>query len=160
MKRIFHCFKRVSAAKNCLRTAKVLSKDCFFETVNLNKNLEPDKDSFSGYGIWFDSCSPFSYPGFDWGISEIIFGIDFSSALYTDNKKKYILALGEDPTQGLDNTTITARLNKNFVEVCITLGATVFLFASATKIYKLKTKDSKTKKNISCLGKKFKKLFS
>ena len=86
----------------------------FFETVNLSKNPEPDKDSCLWYGIWFDSYSLFSYPGFDRGISVITFVIDFTSAVYTDNKNKNILVLGDDPTQGLDNTTITARLNKIF----------------------------------------------
>ena len=57
---------------------------------NLNKNPEPGKDSYSGYGIWFDSHSLFPYPGFDWAISVwgIMFGLDFSSAVYAHNKKK------------------------------------------------------------------------
>ena len=40
-------------------------KDCLFGSVNLTKNADPDKYSYSGYGIGFDSRSLFSYPGFD-----------------------------------------------------------------------------------------------
>ena len=32
-----------------------------------------------------------------------------SSSVHVDNKKKYILILGEGPTQGLDDTTLTAE---------------------------------------------------
>ena len=41
----------------------------------------------------------------------IIFGVDMSSSVHVDNKEKYILILGEGPTQGLDGTTPTAEKN-------------------------------------------------
>ena len=34
-------------------------KDCFCQAVKLNKNADPDKYSYSGYGIRSDSCSHF-----------------------------------------------------------------------------------------------------
>ena len=34
-----------------------------------------------------------------------------SSSVYTDNKNKDILILGEGPTQGLDGTTLTREKN-------------------------------------------------
>ena len=39
----------------------------------------------------------------------IIFGADISSSEYIDNKNKDILILGEEPKQGLDDTTLTAE---------------------------------------------------
>ena len=36
----------------------------------------------------------------------IIFGADMSSSVHIDNKNKDILILGEEPTQGLDDTTL------------------------------------------------------
>ena len=36
-------------------------KRLFFETVNLNKNSEPDKDSYWGYGICWWSCKNTKY---------------------------------------------------------------------------------------------------
>ena len=42
-------------------------------------------------------------------INVIIFGVDMRSSLHGDNKKKDILILGEGPTQGLDDTTLTAE---------------------------------------------------
>ena len=38
-----------------------------------------------------------------------IFGADMSSSVHVDNKNKDILILGERPTQGLDDTIITAE---------------------------------------------------
>ena len=45
-------------------------------------------------------------------------GVDISSSVHIDNKKKDILILGEGPTQGLDDTALTAekRYSINFTE--------------------------------------------
>ena len=40
----------------------------------------------------------------------IIFGADMSSSVHVDNKGKDILILGEGPTWGLDDTTLTAEV--------------------------------------------------
>ena len=37
------------------------------------------------------------------------FGADMSSSVHVDNKNKDILILGEGPTQGLDDSTLTAE---------------------------------------------------
>ena len=42
------------------------------------------------------------------GKNVIIFEVDVSSSVHVDNKAKDILLLGEGPTQGLDDTTLTA----------------------------------------------------
>ena len=39
----------------------------------------------------------------------IIFGTDMSSSVNIDNKNKDILILGEGPTKGLDDTTLTTE---------------------------------------------------
>ena len=41
------------------------------------------------------------------GKNIVIFGVEDSSSLQIDNKKKDIVVLGECPTQGLDDTAIT-----------------------------------------------------
>ena len=57
------------------------------------------------------------------GKNVIIFGVDMSSSVHIDNKKKDILILGKGQTQELDDTTLTAeahysinlsRSNRNF----------------------------------------------
>ena len=67
---------------------------------------------------------------FDWGKNTTMFGVDNSSLAHNDNKKKDILVLGEGPTQGLDDTTITTETEYSFTftrlnKVCIIMKATV-----------------------------------
>ena len=43
------------------------------------------------------------------GKSVIIFGIDMSSSVHVDKKKKDILILGEGPKQALNDATLTSE---------------------------------------------------
>ena len=61
---------------------------------------------FIGFLLGFQRTFSF---GNGFGRNCIIFGVDMSSSLHLDNKKKDILILGEDPTQGLDGTKLTAE---------------------------------------------------
>ena len=73
-------------------------RDCLFGAVKLTKNADPDKYSYSGYDIGFDSRPRFSYPDFDWSKNVVIFGVDNSSSVHDYNDQKDILVLGEDLT--------------------------------------------------------------
>ena len=84
-------------------------KDCLFGSVKITKNTNPGNYSYSEYGIGFDSRSLFSIPNFDWRKNVVIFRVDMSSSVHIDNKNKGILILGKGPTQGLDDTTLTAE---------------------------------------------------
>ena len=63
-------------------------KDCLRGGVNLAKNANPDKYVYTGYGIGFDSRSKFPLPDGSMGKNVIIFGVDISSSVQIDNKKK------------------------------------------------------------------------
>ena len=84
-----------------------------------------------------------------------------SSSVHVDNKKKYILILGEGPTQGLDGTTLTAEkkysinFNENNKKFCLSLhynGANSNLFVNGTEIIEFKAKDSEIVATPLCLG--------
>ena len=79
-------------------------KNCLFGAVILTKNADIDNDVYSGYGIWFDRRSGFSFPNTGFGQNVLILGVDMSSSTHIDNKKKDILVLGKVPTQGLEHT--------------------------------------------------------
>ena len=51
----------------------------------------------------------FSFPTGRFDKNVIIFGVDISSSVHIDHKKKYILILGEVPMQRLDDTTLNAE---------------------------------------------------
>ena len=87
-----------------------------FGAVKVTKNADPDKYKYSGSSIGFDSRSEFSLFDGSMGKNVIIFGADINSSVHIDNKGKDILILGEGPTQGLDDTTLTteAKYSINF----------------------------------------------
>ena len=70
-------------------------KNCLFGEVTLTKNVDIDQYGYSGYGIGFDRKTGFSFPGNGFGQNVIIFGVDMSSTVHIDNKKKDILILGK-----------------------------------------------------------------
>ena len=89
----------------------------------------------------------FSFPTGRFGKNVVIFGTDISSSVHVDNKKRDILILGEGPTQGFDDTGLTAekRYSINFTvyrkKFCLNLhynGANSYLFVNGAEIIKFK----------------------
>ena len=126
----------------------------------MTKNNDIDKYKYSGYGNGFDREGTFSV-GNGFGRNCVIFGVDMSSSVHIDNKKKDILILGEGPTQGLDGATLAAekKYSVNFTEsnnkFCLNLhynGANIYIFANDTEINRFKAKDSETVATPLCLG--------
>ena len=76
----------------------------------MTKNANVGKYSYSGYGTGFDTPGLFSMSN-NSGIGKnlMIFGTEMSSSVHIYNKRKYILILGKDPTDGLDDTALTAE---------------------------------------------------
>ena len=77
-----------------------------------------------------------------------------SSSAHVDNEGKDILILGERPTQGLDDTTLTAEAKypinfiqsvKRFVLSLHYNGSNSFLFVNAKKVYQFKVKKIRNK---------------
>ena len=85
-------------------------------TLRLIKISDLDKYKYTGYGIGFDSGAEFLFTDRNFEKNVIIFGADMSSYVHVDNKGKDILILGEGPTQGLDDTTLTVEAI-NFITV-------------------------------------------
>ena len=117
--------------------------NCLFGVVRLTKNADLDKYKYAGYGIGFDSCSELFFTDWSNGKNVITFGADMSSPVHVDNKGKDILILGEEPTQGLDDTILTAEAKYpiNFTQsgkkIVLSLrynGSKSFLFDNAAKV--------------------------
>ena len=85
-------------------------KNCLFGGVTLTKNSDIDKYKYSGYWIGFDRRSSFHFPSGGFGQNILIFGVDTSSSVHIDNKKKDILVLGKAPTQGLQHTLTAEKM--------------------------------------------------
>ena len=83
-----------------------------------------------------------------------------SSPTKIDNRKKDILILGKDPTQGLEHTLSAEKmcsinLNKKDEKFCLSLhynGRNSYLFVNGKEIHKFKAKDSEILATPLCLG--------
>ena len=64
-------------------------ENCLFGAVSLTENADINKYKYSGYGVAFDGYESFSFPGIGLGKNKIMFGVDTSSFIHADNKKKY-----------------------------------------------------------------------
>ena len=126
----------------------------------MTKNADFDKYKYSGYGIGFDRHRYFCHPSGGTDRNVIIFGVDMSSSIKIDNKKKDILILDKGPTQGLEHTLSAEKMYSiNFTEnnkkLCLSLhynGTNSYLFVNGREIYKFKAKDSEIVATSLCLG--------
>ena len=83
-----------------------------------------------------------------------------SSTTNVDNRKKDILILGKDPTQGIEHTLSAEKMysinfTKENTRFCLSLhynGANSYLFVNGTEIIKFKAKDSEITPYLLCLG--------
>ena len=83
------------------------------------------------------------------------FGADISSPMDVNSKGKDVLILGEGPTQGLDDTTLTAEAKylinftqseKRFVLSLHYNGSNSVLFVNAITLHQFKAKQKKKQK--------------
>ena len=88
-------------------TSDITLENCLFGAVKLTKNLKIN--TYSGYGITFDSKGSFSHPSRGSGKNVIIFGADLSSSVHANNRANNILVLGKDFIQIINGTTIYAE---------------------------------------------------
>ena len=110
--------------------------------------------------IGFGRHGSFSLTGTGLSRNVIIFGVDMSSSIKTDNEKKDILILGKGPTQGLEHTLSAEKIYSISFTVtgkkfCLSLhynGANSFLFVNGKEIHKFKAKDSEIVATPLCLG--------
>ena len=80
-----------------------------FGAVELIKHADIDKCQYSGYGTGSDGLGTFSFPSGRFGCNVILFGVDMSSPVHDDNKKKDIFTVSEGTPQELDGTKLTAK---------------------------------------------------
>ena len=60
----------------------------FLGAAKLTKNADISKYKYSGYATGFDGKGAFSDPSGRFGNNAIIFGVDLSSSVHVENKKK------------------------------------------------------------------------
>ena len=112
-------------------------ENCFFDAIKLTKNADIDKSKYFVYGIGFDRRGTSSFPTGQFGCYVIIFRVDQSSSVHVDNNKKYILILGEGPTQGLDGASLTVEKKYSINFTVTRKKFCLSLYYNGTNIYLL-----------------------
>ena len=133
-------------------------ENCLFGAFSLAKNTNIDQYKYFVFCIGFGWKGTFSF-GNGFGKNVIIFGVDMSSSVHVDNKKKYMLILGKGSTQELERTLTLKENWINFTgnnkPFCLSLhynGANNDFYVNGTEIIKFKAKDSEIVATSLCLG--------
>ena len=159
-KRVANIYIVYEITASSSNNADPILRNSLFGAVRLTKNTDIDKYQYSGYGIGFDRRGAFSFPGGGFGGIAMIFGVDKSSSVHVDNKKKGIFISGKGPAQGLEHTLTAEKMysinctvtGKKFCLILHYNGANSYLFVNGTEIHKFKAKDSEIVATPFCLG--------
>ena len=83
--------------------------DCLFEAVKLTNNVDPCNYGHSSYSIGFDVLLQFSLSVSEFDNIVVICCVENSLSVHADNREKEILVLGEEPMDGLYDTSLTPK---------------------------------------------------
>ena len=82
-----------------------------FGSVKLVKRADIEKCKYFRYGIGLNTKGTFLFPTGGFSKNLIVFGVDMSSSVHVDNKKKDLLILDEVLIQVLDDTKLNTEKN-------------------------------------------------
>ena len=121
---IYCVYELVSIASS--RDTSFTIQNALLGAMQITKNAtDSDKNNYKGYGICFDERSQFGHTITENGVTYtsncknvLIFGADMSFSVHATNKANHIYLMGDELTQGINDTTIYAEKKyfKNFTE--------------------------------------------
>ena len=140
-------------------------QNALFGAVKLTKNVNTSHYGYSGYGIWFDSGSSFSFGNSLTAKNAIIFSVNAQDSSHNSNRLNNMYVLRKDFVQGISTgiggSTIYAEKlynieftqpGKRFVLSLHYNGDNSYLFVSGVEQLKLKSKFSYLDRNPFTLG--------
>ena len=77
--------------------------------MEITKNADTSKYKYKGYGVCFDEGGIFSMGNINNGRNLLIFGVDESSLVHSNNKANNIYVKGDGIAQGINDTTLYAE---------------------------------------------------
>ena len=101
-------------------------QNALFGAMQITKNAtDNSKNNYKGYGICFDERSQFGHTITENGHTHttngrnvLIFGVDMSFSAHATNRANHIYLMGDELTQGINNTTLYVEKNywRNFTD--------------------------------------------
>ena len=147
----------ISSTRNTTFTIQ----NALYGAMEITKNADTSKYKYKGYGIYFDEGGSFSIGNINNGRNVLIFGVDESSVIHSDNKANNIYVMGDGIVQGINDTTLYAEKiysqnftqpNKKFVLSLHYNGDDSYLFVNAKQELKFKCKTESLVKEKLCIG--------
>ena len=96
-------------------------QDALFGAMEITKTADTSKYKYKGYGICFDEGGSFSIGNINNGRNVLIFGVDESSVVHSNNKSNniyVIYVMGDGIVQGINDTKLYAEkiYSQNFTQ--------------------------------------------
>ena len=116
--------------------------NCLFGAVNITKNADIDKYTYSGYWIGFDGRGLYLLTDGRFGWNLVTFGVDMNSSPHIDNNGKDILILGKGSRirwAFINHRKNVLSFTDNRDKYCLSLH---YKFVNGVEIIKFKAKDS------------------
>ena len=86
--------------------------------MEITKDADTSKYKYKGYGICFDERGSFSIGNINNGRNVLIFGVDESSVVHSNNKANNIYVMDDGVVQGINDTILYAEkiYSQNFTQ--------------------------------------------
>ena len=84
-------------------------QNALFGAMEITKNADTTKYKYKGYGICFDEGGSFSIGNINNGRNVLIFSVDESSVVHSDNKANNIYVMSDGIVRGINDTTLYAE---------------------------------------------------
>ena len=129
--------------------------------MEITKNADTSKYKYKGYGICFDEGGSFSIGNINNGRNVLIFVVDESSVIHSNNKANNIYVMGDGVVQGINDTTLYAEKkyshnftqpSKKFILSLQYNGDDSYLFVNGKQELKFKCKAESLVKEKLCIG--------
>ena len=136
-------------------------QNVLFGAMEITKNADTSKYKYKGYGICFDEGGSFSKGNISNSKNVLIFGVDKSSLVHTNNKVNNIYVMRDLFFQGVNCTTLYAEKiysqnftqpSKKFVLSLHYDGNDSYLFVNGKQELKFKTKEDQLIREKLCIG--------
>ena len=143
-----HCVYKIDPIAST-RDDTFTVQNALFGAMEITKNADTSKYNYKGYGICFDEGGTFSKVNINNERNVLIFGIDESSLVYTNNKANNIYVMGDLFVQGISDTTLYvekvysqnfSQASKKFVLSLHYNSDDSYLFANGKQELKFKCK--------------------
>ena len=143
------------------RDTTFMIQNVLFGAMEITKNADTSKYKYKGYGICFDEGGSFSTGNINNGRNVLIFGVDESYLIHSNNKANNIFVMGDGIVQGINDTTLYAEkiYSQNFTQtskkILLSLhynGDDSYLLVNGKQDLKFKCKTESLVKKKLCIG--------